>query len=216
MTKLASARSIEPVIRAPQQQRSKQRAEQILTAARQIILQKGCANLTISEIAEVAGVTPGSMYQYYRNKAAIVLALGQFYVAIFQQTLADIFAVPVTSREQLGDLFLEVLEQHYQLFREDPVVRDIWAGMATDKAMQDLDQQDTAQILQFFVSVSSQFFPDSALLDLQRHLTVLLHLAVSGSRLALTQPIAEGRCSVDVTKQVLGSAWLQFCAKYPQ
>ncbi|HAU5614992.1 TPA: TetR/AcrR family transcriptional regulator [Morganella morganii] len=55
------SQSNDNVVRSPQQQRSKQRSEQILAAARAIILQKGCANLTISEIAEVAGVTPGSM-----------------------------------------------------------------------------------------------------------------------------------------------------------
>ena len=85
------SQSNDQAVRSPQQQRSKQRSEQILAAARAIILQKGCANLTISEIAAVAGVTPGSMYQYYRNKAAIVLALGQYYVELSQQQLAQIF-----------------------------------------------------------------------------------------------------------------------------
>ena len=117
------SRSNDNVVRSPQQQRSKQRSEQILAAARAIILQKGCANLTISEIAEVAGVTPGSMYQYYRNKAAIVLALGQYYVELSQQQLAHIFTEPVTSREQLATLFLQVLEQHYQLYRRSCCAR---------------------------------------------------------------------------------------------
>ncbi len=205
-----------PAIRSPQQQRSKQRAEQILAAARQIILQKGCANLTISEIAEVAGVTPGSMYQYYRNKSAIVLALGQYYVDLFQQQLGDIFAAPVTSREQLGELFLEVLEQYYQLYREDPVVRDIWAGMATDKAMQDLDQRDTDRHLQFFYEIASPLFSSATASELPRFLKVLLHLGVAGARLALTQSDEEGRYSVDATKKVLSYAWLQFCRSYPK
>jgi len=201
-------------VRAPQQQRSKQRADQILAAARTIILQKGCANLTISEIAEVADVTPGSMYQYYRNKAAIVLALGQYYVELFQQRLANIFAEPVTSREQLSELFLQVFEQHYQLFRDDPVVRDIWAGSATDKDMQNLEQQDNAQHLQFFCTVAAPFFPPSALPELHRTLNLLLHFAVAGSRLALEQDEAEGRCTIDAAKKMLSQMWLQFCRNY--
>ncbi len=204
----------EPVVRSPQQQRSKQRADQILAAARAIILQKGCANLTISEIAEVAGVTPGSMYQYYRNKAAIVLALGQYYVALFQQRLAQIFSEPVSSREQLAVLFLQVLEQHYQLFRDDPVVRDIWAGTATDKDMQNLEQQDNAQHLQFFYTVAAPFFPPAAAPELHRTLNLLLHFAVAGSRLALEQDEVEGRCTLDAAKKMLSQMWLQFCRNY--
>lgn len=201
-------------VRAPQQQRSKQRADQILAAARAIILQKGCANLTISEIAEVAGVTPGSMYQYYRNKAAIVLALGQYYVEQFHQRLMQVFAEPVTNREQLSGLFLQVFEQHYQLFRDDPVVRDIWAGTATDKDMQNLEQQDNAQHLQFFRTVAAPFFPAAATAELQRTLNLLLHFAVAASRLALEQEPAEGRQTIDAAKKMLGQLWLQFCRNY--
>lgn len=201
-------------VRAPQQQRSKQRADQILAAARAIILQKGCANLTISEIAEVAGVTPGSMYQYYRNKAAIVLALGQNYVDLFQQQLAQIFNDPVTSREQLAELFLQVLEQHYQMFRDDPVVRDVWAGTATDKDMQNLEQQDNERHLQFFCTVAAPFFLPSAKAELYRTLNLLLHFGVAASRLALEQDGSEGRATLDAAKKMLGQNWQQFCRNY--
>lgn len=204
----------EPVVRSPQQLRSKQRAEQILAAARAIILQKGCANLTITEIAEVAGVTPGSMYQYYRNKAAIVLALGQYYVEQFQQRLTQIFAGSVTHREQLSTLFLQALEQHYQLYREDPVVRDIWAGSATDKAMQNLEQQENARHLQFFFQVAAPLFPPSAASELQRTLNLMLHFAIAASQLALDQDDAEGRKTLDTAKEMLRQMWLQFCKNY--
>jgi len=208
------SQSNDNVVRSPQQQRSKQRSEQILAAARAIILQKGSANLTISEIAEVAGVTPGSMYQYYRNKAAIVLALGQYYVELSQQQLAHIFTEPVTSREQLATLFLQVLEQHYQLYRDDPVVRDIWAGAATDKAMQDLEQQDNEQHLRFFFSVATPLFPQAASAELYRTLNLLLHFAIAGSRLALAQDVTEGRETIDTAKQMIEQSWLQFCQHY--
>ncbi len=204
----------EPVVRSPQQQRSKQRADQILAAARAIILEKGCANLTISEIAEVAGITPGSMYQYYRNKAAIVLALGQYYVEQFQLRLAQIFTEPVSNREQLSMLFLQVLEQHYQLFRDDPVVRDIWAGAATDKDMQNLEQQDNVRHLQFFCSTAAPFFPPSAAPELHRTLNLLLHFGIAGSRLALDQDEVEGRQTLNTAKKMLGEVWLQFCRNY--
>jgi len=205
-----------PLVREPQQERSKQRREQILRAARIIILQKGCANLTISEIASVAGVTAGSMYQYYRNKADIVLALGQYYVELLQQRLGQVFTAPVLSRAELSGLFLQVLEQHYQLFLEDPVVRDIWAGTATDKDMQNLDQQDTAQHVQFFCAVAAPFFPVDAATELQRTLNLLVHFAIAGSRLALEQSPEEGQNTIKSAKQMLAAGWNEFCRRYPE
>jgi len=202
-------------VRQPKQERSKQRRDQILQAASSIILQKGCANLTISEIASLAGVTPGSMYQYYRNKQAIVLALGQYYVEIFQQRLAGVFATPVNSRAELSALFLQVLELHYQLFRDDPVVRDIWAGTATDKEMQDLDQQDTARHLAVFCEVAAPFFPAGASADLHSSLNLLLHFAIAGSRLALAQTPIEGRNTLEQAKKLLAAGWTEFCQRYP-
>lgn len=203
-------------VRAPQQQRSKQRADQILAAARTIILQKGCANLTISEIAEVACITPGSMYQYYRNKAAIILALGQYYLDQFQQRLLQIFNEPVRNKEQLASHFLEVLEQHYQMLRDDPVVRDVWAGASTDKDLQNLEQQDNAHNLQFFCEVAAPFFPLSATAELQQTLNLLLHFAIAGSRLALEQDATQGRQTIDAAKKMLGQLWLQFCSNYTE
>ncbi len=202
-------------VRQPKQERSKLRRDQILQAASSIILQKGCANLTISEIASIAGITPGSMYQYFRNKQAIVLALGEYYIEIYQQRLAKVFANPVNNRAELSALFLQVLELHYQLFRDDPVVRDIWAGTATDKEMQDLDQQDTARHLAVFCEVAAPFFPAEASAELHRTLNLLLHFAIAGSRLALEQTTAEGRKTMEQAKKLLAAGWTEFCQRYP-
>lgn len=66
--------------RTPIQNRSKKKVQQILDATVEIIAEKGSAGLSITWIAKRAGVTAGSMYQYFPNKDAIVYALAEFYL----------------------------------------------------------------------------------------------------------------------------------------
>lgn len=203
-------------IRAPKQKRSKERSEQILAAARQIILQKGCAQLTISEIAEVAGITPSSMYQYYPNKAAIILALAEGYFDKFAAQMRELFATPVQHRAELTPLFMAALGLHYRLYRDDPVVRDIWAGAQTDKALLQLDEQDTTTHLQLFYQIAAGHFPPSAHEHLRLQLQVMLQMGVSGAELALRQSEAQGEQMIEICQHILSEAWLNFCLQYPE
>ena len=59
----------------PTQLRGKSTVEFIVEAARRIIVSDGYEAATTNHIAEVAGVSVGSLYQYFPNREAIVLAL---------------------------------------------------------------------------------------------------------------------------------------------
>jgi AcrR family transcriptional regulator len=58
--------------RRPKQDRSRQIVEAIQQAGLQILEADGPSGLTTNRIAEVAGVSIGSLYRYYPNKEAIV------------------------------------------------------------------------------------------------------------------------------------------------
>lgn len=58
--------------RRPSQSRSKVVVEAIIQACRQVLAEEGVERLTTNRIAEVAGVTIGSLYQYFPNKEAIL------------------------------------------------------------------------------------------------------------------------------------------------
>jgi len=59
--------------RQPRQRRSRLLVASIREACRRILREGRPEDLTAKRIAEVAGVTPGSFYQYYRNKEAVLL-----------------------------------------------------------------------------------------------------------------------------------------------
>jgi AcrR family transcriptional regulator len=61
--------------RQPKQDRSREIVQAIQQAGFRILEQEGPAALTTNRIAEVAGVSIGSLYRYYPNKEAIVAAV---------------------------------------------------------------------------------------------------------------------------------------------
>jgi AcrR family transcriptional regulator len=63
--------------RKPQQERAQAKIELILEAATRIIDKEGLEGLTTNRIAAVAGISIGTLYQYFDGKAAILEVLGQ-------------------------------------------------------------------------------------------------------------------------------------------
>ncbi|MDG3439533.1 TetR family transcriptional regulator [Nitrospirillum amazonense] len=59
----------------PQQARSAGLVATILEAAVQVLAKEGAARFTTARVAEKAGVSVGSLYQYFPNKAAILFRL---------------------------------------------------------------------------------------------------------------------------------------------
>ena len=59
----------------PQQARSAELVAAILDAAVQVLAQQGAQRFTTARVAEKAGVSVGSLYQYFPNKAAILFRL---------------------------------------------------------------------------------------------------------------------------------------------
>lgn len=63
--------------KAPRQQRSRVTVDAIVEAATRVLARRGWARFTTNEIAAVAGVSVGSLYQYFPDKLAIAEAIRQ-------------------------------------------------------------------------------------------------------------------------------------------
>jgi len=77
---LYTMRKISKVLKSPKQKRSKDTFEIILEASVQILMKGDFKDFNTRKIAERAGVSPGTIYQYFPNKEAIFreLCLKQF------------------------------------------------------------------------------------------------------------------------------------------
>ncbi|MDW5596142.1 TetR/AcrR family transcriptional regulator [Conexibacter stalactiti] len=76
--------------RQPRQARSRETVEALLEAAAQVFERHGYAAGTTNRIAARAGVSIGSLYQYYPSKDAILLALVERHVAEGEAALAPL------------------------------------------------------------------------------------------------------------------------------
>jgi len=72
----------------PQQKRSQQMVEAILEAAARVLGSRGYAAATTNQVAVCAGISVGSLYQYFPNKAALAVTL----YARHRQRLAEAVA----------------------------------------------------------------------------------------------------------------------------
>jgi len=63
------------VRKQPKQQRSSQLVADILEAAIRVLQREGAQRFTTARVAEMAGVSIGSLYQYFPNKGAILFRL---------------------------------------------------------------------------------------------------------------------------------------------
>ena len=118
--------------KTPSQARSKATVEAILVAAAQVFRRQGYAGATTDRIAERAGVSVGSLYQYFPNKDAILVALAERHIdagfALVRELLAEALTdVPVL--ESLLRRFVVAMialhehepELHRVLFEEAPL-----------------------------------------------------------------------------------------------
>src|SRR5215472_4075761 len=66
--------------RRPKQRRAQQTVDAVLDAVVRLLKRQGVGAVTTNRIAEVAGVSIGSVYQYFPDKAAIFAALHQRHI----------------------------------------------------------------------------------------------------------------------------------------
>ena len=85
--------------REPKQQRSRQTVDFVLEAVQLVVKRHGTRAITTNRIAEAAGVSIGSLYQYFPDKRAIFTALHDRHVEdvrqVIEQTKADCVAAPL-------------------------------------------------------------------------------------------------------------------------
>ncbi|MDE2474791.1 MAG: TetR/AcrR family transcriptional regulator [Alphaproteobacteria bacterium] len=74
------------------ERRTRQRASNraaILDAARRIAAQQGAGNLSLRSVAAEAGYAPASVYEYFHNRAELVLALASDDLSVLARELRD-------------------------------------------------------------------------------------------------------------------------------
>jgi len=112
-----------PTRREPKQQRSRQTVEAVLEGVQLVLKRHGAGAITTNRVAEAAGVSIGSLYQYFPDKQAIFMALHDRHVDrvrhLIERTMTYCTSAP------LEDFTRELMEGLANLHSEDAELHEI-------------------------------------------------------------------------------------------
>lgn len=94
--KAASVRPLEPR-KKPRQARSVATVSAILEGVAQVLETDGFEKMTTTRVAERAGTSVGTLYQYYPSKEALLVAVIEVKMARIDRALATIFDLPASA-----------------------------------------------------------------------------------------------------------------------
>jgi AcrR family transcriptional regulator len=112
-----------PVISArkrPRQERSERLVADVLEAAVRVLAREGAQRFTTARVAEEAGVSVGSLYQYFPNKEAILFRLQS---DEWEQTGALLESILAESDEPAPDRLRAMVRAFFQSEREEASLR---------------------------------------------------------------------------------------------
>ncbi|MEO9336461.1 TetR family transcriptional regulator [Mesorhizobium sp. SB112] len=177
--------------REPTQKRSRERVERILAVSTELIGEQGSDALRMSDVAQKAGISIGSLYQYFPDKGAIVTALAERIHAESRTCIAEGLE-NVTTLEDFHEAFAELIKIYYGMFLSEPVMRDVWSGMQADRNLRAVELAQSRINGELLASVLQRLRPsaDSAVLGAKAFL--VMQLGEATMRLAVSVPRDEG------------------------
>jgi AcrR family transcriptional regulator len=177
--------------REPKQRRSRQTVEAVLQAVQRVLKRDGAEAITTNRIAEAAGVSIGSLYQYFPDKQAIFTALhdrhGDEVRHAIKRTMAD------CTLASLEDFTRELLEGLAIVHTDHPELHEIVSGAVPEgahgfkRALQAVFEQVISRAEQ------DRYTPDEAkrmLFVLPHMVEALVHGVAHGNRALISRNAA--------------------------
>ena len=128
--------------RVPTQARSRARLQRVLDAAEQLVAADGAEALTTTRVAEAAGVSVGSLYQYLPDKGAIVQALARRYLADFEALMGKLERDASRGGDGWEDPVGRLIDEFSQRYRELPGYRALWFGRELSDELREADREN--------------------------------------------------------------------------
>jgi len=197
----ASAAETQTARRLPVQQRSRERVQRILAAATELIASQGSDGLRMSEVAERAGISIGSLYQYFADRNALVRALAERFQAEGRACI-EAGLSRAGDVAGFGDAFAELIDTYYGLFLAEPVWRDIWTAMQADRTLRAVELAESRLNGALVAGALLRLKPGADPQDLGVRAFLVMQLGEATMRLAVSVSRAEGDLLVEAYKRM--------------
>lgn len=162
--------------RLPRQQRSRELVERLLDATAAVVVERGVQHTTTNHIAERAGVSIGSLYQYFPDKEALLEAL----LDRMSRNIGAAFRTQANqidfTRFALRDVAKMGLTLGIRMIRDDPLMQELvrnWNHVPVDKVLDPLEQ--------FFLAMAQPYFLQNRQNYPVKHLEARLYVLVNSA-----------------------------------
>ncbi|MCM2472898.1 TetR/AcrR family transcriptional regulator [Rhizobium sp. CG5] len=170
--------------RQPKQDRSRERLDEILKVAMELIGSKGLDAVTMKEIATNAGGPIASVYQYFPNKSAIIATLYERYALCIRALVADKLT-HIDGWEDVGAAAETVFDAYFKLVSEHPPTQDLLNAIQADTKLNDADVEETRLHANMFSDATQRFIPEPRREQYRRTVFLMFCMAGGAVRLAL-------------------------------
>lgn len=97
----------------PRQGRSQAMVQALLEASARVLKERGYEGMSTNAVAECAGVSVGSLYQYFPNKVALLAALHAEHAANMEESIKAVLAIPsVDKHASIKNLVRAIMAAH--------------------------------------------------------------------------------------------------------
>ncbi|MBZ2196678.1 TetR/AcrR family transcriptional regulator [Occultella gossypii] len=162
--------------RPRRQARGQQRIEEILHAAAAVFGEQGYDATTTNSIAKRAGISPGSLYQFFKNKDDIARALAEHYATQLTALRAGVFTIENLDGAGLEDTVDAVLGPLVAFNLAHPGFKALFARTDMPAGLRDAVTPIQVTIHHRVADLIAHFMPDRALDDIARIATVSIQL----------------------------------------
>lgn len=139
--------------RLPQQSRSRRRVEMLLDATAQLVVEGGVESVSTRAIAERAGIPVASLYQYFSDKDAILLALVERDIAEMDQQVADDIAQLETL--SMPSIVETTMRAFVKVYHRRPAFVMIWLRGRTNEAIRDFGREHNRRVARDLFELSA-------------------------------------------------------------
>ncbi len=125
--------------RQPVQARSRERVDRILDAAAQLLTEEGYDAVKTNHIARRAGVSIGSIYQFFPNKYAIFHSLALRYM----DRIAEILSIHLVSRTDdrpWESVVEDVIDTLAEMWRTERAFLAVWMAIQNTAELREADE----------------------------------------------------------------------------
>lgn len=169
----------------PQQARGRVRVERLLDAAAMLIARHGLEGVSMAAVGEAAGSAPGSLYQFFPNRDALVDALARREAAAVEACVeATLAGWRASARRDAASLMDALLPPLLDLYRSRPAWGELLHALARRGEPGDVEQALDAAVTARLADALTRLRPDADVAARRLAARVLLDLGHAGLLLA--------------------------------